>query len=127
MSPTTLRLLRAIHSFMLEHGYSPTIRELVPLINVRSTCSVSYHLKWLQQAGMIHRPDNHSARTITITELGAQAIADPSKAVLALRVANPPRRRIGRKDKRRLVVGNEIRGTGKELLKYLDERADNDA
>lgn len=49
------RLLREIRKFRDEHGYPPTLRELMVLAELSSTSIVSYHLRFMEGQGVIER------------------------------------------------------------------------
>lgn len=52
-----------------EHGYVPSIREIVEALGVHSTSTIHYHLTGLAERGMI-RWDKGKNRAIQLTELG---------------------------------------------------------
>jgi len=49
------RVLKAIESFILEHGYSPTIRELGSILKIASPSAVFKHLLSLEKKGYLKR------------------------------------------------------------------------
>ena len=51
--PTRDKLLQFIILFREDHGYSPTIREMAAAVGVRSTCTISQHLVFLEENGLI--------------------------------------------------------------------------
>ncbi len=58
--PLTARqqqVLQAIESFIAEHGYPPSIREIGRLVGIRSTNGVSDHLKAIERKGYLTRQD----------------------------------------------------------------------
>jgi SOS-response transcriptional repressor LexA len=67
------RLLLVIHAFIRERKFPPTVRELMALGNLHSTCTISYHLAILEQQGSIMRIPKF-ARSITITNKGRRLI-----------------------------------------------------
>lgn len=52
-----------------EHGYVPSIREIVEALGVHSTSTIHYHLTGLAERGMI-RWDKGKNRAIQLTEIG---------------------------------------------------------
>ena len=46
-------ILEYVNSFIQENGYSPSIREIGEAVGLRSTASVSYHLKALEEKGLL--------------------------------------------------------------------------
>ena len=46
-----------VNQFIQENGYAPSIREIGEAVGLRSTASVSYHLRQLQAKGLLQTPD----------------------------------------------------------------------
>ena len=46
-------ILEFVSSFIQENGYAPSVREIGAAVGLRSTASVSYHLKALQEKGLL--------------------------------------------------------------------------
>src|ERR1700759_709712 len=65
-TPKQLQILKLIHQFQDEHGYSPTYAELARQLGV-STITVFEHLEALERKGAIRRR-RHEARSVEITE-----------------------------------------------------------
>lgn len=61
-------MLETIRTFIADHEYSPTQRELATLIGVKSTAPVSYRLKRLMRFGMITKASKQIARSIQIAD-----------------------------------------------------------
>ena len=51
--PTREKLLQYIILFREDHGYSPSIREMAAAVGVRPTCTISRHLVFLEESGLI--------------------------------------------------------------------------
>lgn len=51
--PTREKLLQYLILFRKDHGYSPSIREMATAVGVRSTCTISHHLAFLEKNGLI--------------------------------------------------------------------------
>lgn len=66
-------ILLAISQFHRQHGYAPTIRDLMELVDVSSTSVVTYHLDRLRDAGMIDWVDG-SARTLHLVKREGGAV-----------------------------------------------------
>lgn len=49
-------ILDYVNQFTQENGYSPSIREIGEAVGLRSTASVSYHLKALEEKGLLQSP-----------------------------------------------------------------------
>lgn len=75
-SETNLRLLQAIHAYIAEHHFAPSLRDLMPLFHIRSTSAMNYRLRAIQDAGYITRVPT-IARSITITAKGEEVLAAP--------------------------------------------------
>ena len=67
-SITLKRLLRMIHEYTEEHGFPPTIREIMEVFDVRSTSTVHRYLNVLQDQGRIVREPGKT-RAIRIVPL----------------------------------------------------------
>ena len=59
------QVLRAISNFIIKNKYSPTVRELALMLNLKSTSTVQGYLDRLQTKGYIAR-DKSKVRTIHI-------------------------------------------------------------
>jgi repressor LexA len=66
LSERQRRLLGIIMTYREAHGYSPSVRDLVTLTGWHTISVVHYHLRRLEQAGLITR-DPKIARSIRIT------------------------------------------------------------
>ena len=62
---TRQNLLRAIQNLTDQHGYPPTVRELVDETGISSTSAVIYHLEILEGQGRIKR-EPYKARSIQV-------------------------------------------------------------
>ena len=51
-------ILDYVNQFIQENGFAPSIREIGEAVGLRSTASVSYHLKQLQEKGLLISPGN---------------------------------------------------------------------
>lgn len=47
------RILKAIESYIQDHGYSPSVREIGDMVGLKSPASVHSHLVCMQKYGMI--------------------------------------------------------------------------
>jgi repressor LexA len=65
-TPKQLQILKLIHQFQEEHGYSPTYAELAKQLGV-STITVFEHLEALERKNAIRRR-RHEARSVEIIE-----------------------------------------------------------
>jgi repressor LexA len=65
MSDIRTDLLEYIKSYIVEHGYAPSIREMRDECGISSTSVVDYHLKKMVREGTIKKDDN-KARAIVV-------------------------------------------------------------
>lgn len=49
-------ILDYVNQFVKENGFAPSIREIGEAVGLRSTASVSYHLRLLQEKGLLQAP-----------------------------------------------------------------------
>ena len=49
-------IMEFIEQFQQENGYAPSVREIGQAVGLKSTASVSYHLKHLQEQGLLCAP-----------------------------------------------------------------------
>ena len=55
LSETRQRILEFIRTFIDEHGYAPTVRDILKGCNLSSTAVVQHHLNVLEREGLIDR------------------------------------------------------------------------
>lgn len=75
MSKTNHReeqVLNFIREFSAENGYAPSIREICAGVGLRSTASVNYHLKNLQQKGLLTQGEKGRKRAIAAPQRPGQ-------------------------------------------------------
>lgn len=60
-------LLTFLESFIAEHGYSPSYREIMKALNYNSVATVALHISSLEKRGHIHKR-GRSARSIEVVE-----------------------------------------------------------
>lgn len=73
MKNNQLMFLRTIAEFVDKNQFSPNIRELCKLLNLRSTSTVHGHVMKLKELGVIESHDT-LPRTIKITEKGREML-----------------------------------------------------
>ena len=66
-SDTRELMLEFIQSYIADHGYGPSVRELGEALGLRSTATVHYHLRALQEAGAIVMEEGKN-RSISLLE-----------------------------------------------------------
>ncbi|MFE3253670.1 LexA family protein [Streptomyces sp. NPDC059209] len=52
-----VQILRAVRSWIADHGEGPSVREIADLVGLSSTGSVAYQLARMEALGMIGRTD----------------------------------------------------------------------
>lgn len=62
-------ILDYVNQFVQENGYSPSVREIGTAVGLRSTASVSYHLKQLQSKGLLISPEAKGRKRSIVTSL----------------------------------------------------------
>ena len=61
------KIVDYVNQFILEHGYSPSVREIGAAVGLRSTASVSYHLQALQEKGLLQSPGAKGRKRAIVT------------------------------------------------------------
>ncbi|WP_068030239.1 transcriptional repressor LexA [Nocardia mexicana] len=77
LPPRQQRILATIRDWVVRHGYPPSTREIGEAVGLRSTSSVSKHLKALEDRGFLRRSDSMS-RPIDV-RLFLRAEAPPAR------------------------------------------------
>ena len=62
-------ILDYVNQFILENGYSPSVREIGAAVGLRSTASVSYHLQALQDKGLLQSPGAKGRKRAIVTSI----------------------------------------------------------
>ena len=78
ITPKQQKIYDFIQSFTAEHGYPPSVREIGAAMGLKSPSTVHFHLKGLEEAGMIVKAEGKT-RAITLP-------AAPSGEHFALKV-----------------------------------------
>lgn len=71
-NPREKQVLNFIREFSAENGYAPSIREICAGVGLRSTASVNYHLKNLQQKGLLTQGEKGRKRAIAAPQRPGQ-------------------------------------------------------
>ena len=61
------QILDFVDSFVQENGYAPSVREIGAAIGVSSTATVSYHLRLMQEKGMLQGPSSRNCKRAVVT------------------------------------------------------------
>ncbi len=80
LHPTTLRTLRTLDQYIVEHEHAPSIRELCELTHIASISNVAHHLDLLEGKELIEirRVGLHqkrAAHTARLTAAGHRVLA----------------------------------------------------
>lgn len=65
MKPTEEKVLNYIKKYHEEHALTPTVREMMNGVGLKSTCSIQYALNHLRERGLIAQA-NHKSRSCQI-------------------------------------------------------------
>jgi repressor LexA len=76
-------ILSFIVRYCQERGYPPTVREIGKAVGLRSSCSVHYHLKKLEEKGLIRRKPS-KPRAIELLSQGEEALSQGDLVFLPL-------------------------------------------
>lgn len=60
-------IMEYVNQFVQENGYAPSVREIGEAVGLRSTASVSYHLRNLQERGELRSPGVKGRKRALIT------------------------------------------------------------
>jgi repressor LexA len=107
LTPRQRRILRFIHDWVQERGYSPSMREIGRAVGLTSTSSVEHQLSALESKGHLRR-EAGCPRTVEVRLPGVP----PVPATGAKSVAGPPpRRRFAREATRVPMMGRIAAGS----------------
>lgn len=73
-SDKSQQILEYINRFTQENGYAPSVREIGAGVGLRSTASVSYHLRALQDKGLLQANQNKGMKRAVVTSVRAGQI-----------------------------------------------------
>ena len=79
ITPKQQKIYDFIQSFTAEHGYPPSAREIGAAMGLKSPSTVHFHLKGLEEAGMIVKAEGKT-RAITLPAAPNRAVAEESNA-----------------------------------------------
>ena len=79
ITPKQQTIYDFIQSFTAEHGYPPSVREIGAAMGLKSPSTVHFHLKGLEEAGMIVKAEGKT-RAITLPAAPNRAVAEESNA-----------------------------------------------
>ena len=61
------QILDYVNQFVMQNGYAPSVREIGAAVGLRSTASVSYHLRQLQEKGFLQEPGAKGRKRAIVT------------------------------------------------------------
>src|SRR5215472_1905646 len=102
LTPRQHRILRFIHDWVQERGYSPSMREIGRAVGLTSTSSVEHQLSALESKGHLRREPG-CPRTVEVRLPGVPPV--PAKGPEAKTAAPTPRRTRPREATRVQMVG----------------------
>ena len=73
LSPKQQQIYDFIIQFQSDHGYPPSVREIGEEVGLKSPSTVHFHLKGLEEKGLIQKADG---KTRAITVSGARPVAE---------------------------------------------------
>lgn len=68
------QILSFVSRFIRENGYAPSVREIGSAVGLRSTASVSYHLRALQEQGLLQGAQEKGRKRALVTNVRAGQI-----------------------------------------------------
>ena len=68
------QILEFVSNFIQENGYAPSVREIGAGVGLRSTASVSYHLRALQEKGLLQGGESKGRKRAIATSVRAGQI-----------------------------------------------------
>lgn len=75
MSPKQQQIYDFIVSFQAEHGYPPSVREIGEEVHLKSPSTVHFHLKSLEEKGLITKAEGKT-RAITVSGGAGRPVAE---------------------------------------------------
>lgn len=104
LSPKQQQIYDYIVSFQADHGYPPSVREIGEAVGLKSPSTVHFHLKGLEEKGLIIKAEGKT-RAITVSGSTGRPIAEEE---------NPSANRVP-------VVGNVAAGTPILAEEHVEE------
>lgn len=104
LSPKQQQIYDCIVSYQGEHGYPPSVREIGEAVGLKSPSTVHFHLKGLEEKGLITKAEGKT-RAITLSSHPGRPVAEEENASL----------------NRVPVVGNVAAGSPILAEEYIEE------
>ena len=119
LTPRQRRILRFIHDWVQERGYSPSMREIGRAVGLTSTSSVEHQLSALESKGHLRR-EAGCPRTVEVRHPGVPPVSTTAGAD-AKSAAGPARRIFAREATRVPLVGRIAAGSPVPAEESADE------
>ena len=75
LTPKQQRIYDFIQAFAAQHGYPPSVREIGAAVGLKSPSTVHFHLKGLEEAGMIVKAEGKT-RAITLAAPAGRTVGE---------------------------------------------------
>ena len=75
LTPKQQRIYDFIQAFAAQHGYPPSVREIGAAVGLKSPSTVHFHLKGLEEAGVIVKAEGKT-RAITLAAPAGRAVGE---------------------------------------------------
>ena len=75
LTPKQQRIYDFIQAFAAQHGYPPSVREIGAAVGLKSPSTVHFHLKGLEEAGMIVKAEGKT-RAITLAVSAGRTVGE---------------------------------------------------
>ena len=75
LTPKQRQIYEFIQAFSAEHGYPPSVREIGAAVGLKSPSTVHFHLKGLEEAGVILKAEGKT-RAITLAASASRSAAE---------------------------------------------------
>lgn len=75
LTPKQQRIYDFIQDFAAQHGYPPSVREIGAAVGLKSPSTVHFHLKGLEEAGVIVKAEGKT-RAITLAAPASRAVGE---------------------------------------------------
>ncbi len=73
LAPVQRQTLEYLRSYIADHGYGPTLKDIAAFIGVKSPSTAHFHLGRLEDKGFISRGDDGSIELVELEELNQSA------------------------------------------------------
>jgi repressor LexA len=114
LTPRQRSILTAIHDWVDQHGYPPTMREIGAAVGLASPSTVAHHMAVLEKNGFLRR-DARGSRAVDIRPLAEEAPADGAPAELL------PRRATDDNDVRVPLLGAIAAGAPIPAVEHVED------